>query len=230
MNPKDRVLTTLSRHPADRVPINYLANPGIDRRLKEHFGLSVNDTEGLREILGVDFREVESPYSGRVLHENIPDRRIDMFGIRTRWVEHESGGYWDYCDFPLRDGDEDVVRNWPMPSPDDFDYEHVVSAAKRFKRFAVFYGNPGLGDIINSAGMIRTMEQALVDLVTDDPAGLLLIDRRLAVQLEVMRRSLEKAKGLIDFIWLGEDLGTQRGPTLSLALYRKHIQIGRAHV
>jgi uroporphyrinogen decarboxylase len=224
MSPKERVLTTLSRQPADRVPINYLANPGIDRRLKKHFGLAGDDTEGLRNLLGVDFREVEAPYTGRALHAEMADRHIDNFGIRKRWIEHESGGYWDYCDFPLRDADAEIVRNWPMPSPDDFNYDAVVSAAKSFRRYAVFYGNPGLGDIINSAGMIRTMEQALVDLVTDDPAGLLLIDRRLAVQLEVMRRSLEKAKGLVDFIWLGEDLGTQRGPTISLQLYRKQIR------
>ncbi len=224
MKSKERVLTALARQQPDRVPVNYLANPGIDRRLKDHYGLAANDTEGLRRTLGVDFREVESPYVGPALHENIPGRRIDMFGIRTRWVEHESGGYWDYCDFPLRDSDEEIIDKWPMPSLDDFDYDLLLNSCGKFRDYGVFYGNPGLGDIINSAGMIRTMEQVLVDLVTDDPAGLKLIDRRLNVQLEVMSRSLEKAKGLIDFVWLGEDLGTQRGPTIGLDLYRKHIR------
>ncbi|MEO8168058.1 MAG: uroporphyrinogen decarboxylase family protein [bacterium] len=224
MKSKERVLTALARQQPDRVPVNYLANPGIDRRLKDHYGLTADDTEGLRKILGVDFREVESPYVGPALHENIPGRRIDMFGIRRRWVEHESGGYWDYCDFPLRYADEEIIDGWRMPSPDNFDYDLLLNSCGKFREYGVFYGNPGLGDIINSAGMIRTMEQVLVDLVTDDPAGLKLIDRRLDVQLEVMSRSLEKAKGLIDFVWLGEDLGTQRGPTIGLGLYRKHIR------
>jgi uroporphyrinogen decarboxylase len=224
MTSKERVLTALARQQPDRVPVNYLANPGIDRRLKDHFGLGSDDTEGLRKILGVDFREVEAPYVGPALHEEIPGRRIDMFGIRRRWIEHESGGYWDYCDFPLRDADEETIDRWPMPSPDDFDYDHLLTSCTRFHEYGVFFGNPGLGDIINSAGMIRTMEQVLVDLVTDDPAGLRLIDRRLSVQLEVMGRSLEKAKGLVDFVWLGEDLGTQRGPTIGMDLYRKHIR------
>jgi hypothetical protein len=224
MKSKERVLTALARQQPDRVPVNYLANPGIDRRLKDHYGLAPDDTEGLRKILGVDFREVEAPYVGPTLHEKIPRRRVDMFGIRTRWVEHESGGYWDYCDFPLRDADEETIDRWPMPSPDDFDYDLLLNSCGRFHEYGVFYGNPGLGDIINSAGMIRTMEQVLVDLVTNDPAGLRLIDRRLSVQLEVMSRSLEKAKGLINFVWLGEDLGTQRGPTIGLDLYRKHIR------
>ena len=60
--------------------------------------------------------------------------------------------------------------------------------------------------------MLRGMEQTLVDLITDDPAGLLLADRRMAIQLEVTARTLEAAKGGIDFLWLGEDLGTQTSP------------------
>ena len=34
---------------------------------------------------------------------DVPDRHVDVWGIHTRWIEHESGGYWDFCDFPLKD-------------------------------------------------------------------------------------------------------------------------------
>ena len=51
-----------------------------------------------------------------------------------------------------------------------------------------------------------------------------LIDRKLDVQIEVMGRSLELLKGKIDFVWMGEDLGTQIGPLISLELYRRHIR------
>ena len=37
-----------------------------------------------------------------------------------------------------------------------------------------------------------------MDLITDDPAGLLLIDRKLEIQLETTRRTIEAAKGKID--------------------------------
>jgi uroporphyrinogen decarboxylase len=72
--------------------------------------------------------------------------------------------------------------------------------------------------------MWRTMEQVLVDLATDDPVGLRLIQRKEEIQLEVLRRTLEEGEGLIDLLWLGEDLGTQRGPTISLEMFRKHIR------
>lgn len=223
---KERVLTTLAQSEPDRVPINYSANPGIDGRLKQHYGLEPGKESGeeLRKILGVDFRGVGAPYVGPPLHPEVPDRRIDVWGIHTRWIEHESGGYWDFCDFPLRDADLETVENWPMPNPDDFDYSHVEETCDQYREYAVSVGGAGLGDIVNSAGMIRTMEQVLVDLFTDDEAGLRYIDRRAAVLLEVTRRTIEAAKGKADLMWMGEDLGSQISPIMSLPLYRRHIR------
>jgi len=109
----------------------------------------------------------------------------------------------------------------PMPSPDDFDYEMVPELCRRYQGYALYAGNAGVGDMINATSMLRTMEQFLVDMITDNPPGLLLARRRNAVLLEVMRRTLEAARGQIDFLWLGEDLGTQISPMLSLKLFRK---------
>ena len=118
MTSRDRVLTALHRQTPDRVPVNYDANPGIDERLKRHFGLAADDHEGLRRALGVDFRSVAAPYRGPRRHADDPVRgvRADEWGIRRRWIEHGSGGYWDFCDFPLREADEETVARWPMPT------------------------------------------------------------------------------------------------------------------
>lgn len=223
MTSKERVLTAFARQEPDRVPINYSANPGIDRRLKEHFGLDPGDTEGLLRALGVDFRAVCGHYAGPKLHEDVGDRQVDNWGVHRRYVEHASGAYWDYCEFPLKDADEEMVADWPMPSPDDYDFSGVADACRRYEEYAV-NGAGGLLDIINGNGFLRGMEQTLVDLVTDNPAGLLLADRRGEIQLEITRRNLEAARGGVDFIWLGEDLGTQIAPLISLATFRKHIR------
>jgi len=225
MTSKERVLTAFASQQPDRVPVNYQAEAGIDRRLKDHFGLRPDDDEGLRLALGVDFRSVTAPYVGPRLHPDIPERgvRVDNWGIHRRWIEHESGGYWDYCDFPLREATAEQIAQWPMPNPDHYDYSGVREACRRYRQYAI-NGAAGYGDIINGNSMLRSMEQTLVDLVTDDPAGLLLADRRMKIQLEVTRRILEAARGGVDFLWLGEDLGTQIAPMISLATFRKHIR------
>ncbi|NLP09722.1 hypothetical protein GX408_04905 [bacterium] len=224
MRSKERVLTAFAHAIPDRVPINYLCNPAIDARLKAHFGLKQDDDEALRRRLGVDFRTIDAPYIGEKLYEDLPGITVDNFGRHRRWVQHDWGGYWDYCTWPLQNADEETIADWRLPNPDDFDYSVIQHLSRRYKDYCVVVGHPGVGDIINSMGMLRTMEQVLVDLMLDEPAGLLLIDRSTNLWLQIMERILEAGKGAIDLFWMGEDLGTQRGPTISLGLYRKHIR------
>lgn len=223
MTAKERVLTAFAHQEPDRVPINYLANPGIDARIKAHFGLAADDNEGLLQALKVDFRGVGPYYVGPRLFPEMPGRNVDpCWGIRTRWVEHESGGYWDFCDFPLQEATMEEIEAWPMPSADDFEYGHIKAACAQYQDYCVTYCI--MPDIINMTGMLRTMEQVLVDLATEDEAGLRYLDRRLAVQCEIAARTLEAAGGGIDLLWLGEDLGSQNSPICSLDLFRRVIR------
>ncbi|MDY0290591.1 MAG: uroporphyrinogen decarboxylase family protein [Sphaerochaeta sp.] len=222
---RERVVRSLYRQPVDRVPVDYLANAGIDRRLKEHFALASDADEALLQALQVDFRQLHLPYTGKILHQPRPERRVDpQWGIVCRWVEHESGGYWDYCDFPLQELGLEQVESWPMPSADDYDYSALQDQAHAWKDLALYFGNPGLGDILNTTGMMCSMEGVYIALAEEDEAWLRLVDRRLAIQLEGMERSLEALKGRIDFIWMGEDLGTQIGPLISKEMFRRIIR------
>jgi uroporphyrinogen decarboxylase len=225
MTAKERVLTAFAHQEPDRVPINYDANGGIDQRLKAHFKLAADDHEGLRQRLGVDFRGFRAGYVGPALFAPLPGRHVDpVSGIHTRWIEHQSGGYWDYCDFPLRDASAEELATWPLPDPDHFNYSAVAEVCARNQQYCIYYGDPGLGDIINASGMLRTMEQVLVDLATDDEGFLRFIQRRVKRDTEIMYRTLEAAHGGVDLVWMGEDLGTQHAPLISLELYRRHLR------
>lgn len=111
-----------------------------------------------------------------------------------------------------------------MPSPDDFDYAAVRELCRKYRHYSLMVGNPGAADMINTAGMIRSVEQVLVDLMSDDPACLRFMERKNEIQLKILERALEAAAGAIDLLWIGEDLGTQRGPMISLDLYRRQIR------
>jgi len=140
------------------------------------------------------------------------------------WIEHAYGGYWDYVDFPLKEATLEEIENWPTPDPDDFDYSNLVTQCQEWEQYCLVVGNAGLGDFINSTGFLRSMEQVLVDLIMDEPACLAYFDKKLAFQLEVTERIIDTADGRIDLLWMGEDLGTQRGPMISKDLYRKHLR------
>ena len=81
-----------------------------------------------------------------------------------------------------------------MPDPDDFDYSAIADQCRRHRR---------LRDLPARALATSSMATACCGAwsrrwsisSSDEPAGLLLADRRLAIQAEVARRTLEAAKG-----------------------------------
>lgn len=224
MTSKQRVRETLGFGIPDRIPINISLNEGILSKLYKHFNVIRYDD--LLKCLDVDFRAAGLNYTGRPLFEdNVDGVNVDrVYGIHRRWVEHETGGYWDYCDFPLKDAGLEQVENWPMPSPDDFDYDKLVYDCKNNMEYGVYFGGAGWGDIMNSAGFVFGTERVYMGLALDDEALLKYIDRRIDLQVELTARVMKKAGRNIDFLWMGEDLGTQRGPLISKAMYREKIR------
>ena len=221
MNAKTRVRRTFAHEKTDRVTIGYDANPGIHRRLKD--ALVVKDDESLFVALGVDYRGISAPYTGRPLYPELPNRkRLELEGAVMRWVEHGSGGYWDFCDFPLKDTNGEAFEAFPVPNPDDFDYRSALDQAKVYGNdMGIYIGNAGIPDIINSNGRLMGMEDVLCHLLTADESVMRFIQRRADFQLKMLERLLDVCKAYIDFVWYGEDLGTQRAPMISRELYLK---------
>ena len=224
MTSRERVIRTFQYEKTDRVTIGYDANEGIHQRLKAELGVSTD--EQLLQALGVDYRGIWAPYTGPQLFQAPENRMVnDLEGCIMRKVEHESGFYWDFCDFPLQNAEDADFENFPVPNPDHFDYEMALDLAASYGgEYGLYIGNPGILDIINSNGRIMGMEDVLCHLYTENPAAMDFIRRRAAFHLGMMERLLEKCKGHIDFIWLGEDLGTQIAPMISLDLYRRTIR------
>ena len=74
---RERVLRTFHHVEPDRVPLQYLDNPGVGERLKAHFGLATNDDEGLLDRLEIDFRIINPAYTGPRLHPEAPGVQVD---------------------------------------------------------------------------------------------------------------------------------------------------------
>ncbi|MCL2517276.1 MAG: hypothetical protein FWF15_01815 [Oscillospiraceae bacterium] len=221
MTSKKRVRLTFNHEKTDRVTIGYDTNGGIHARLMQ--ALNIDNHETLLQALGVDYRGIGAPYIGKPLFEEIPDRHINQLeGAVMRWVEHKTGGYWDFCDFPLKDADDEVFYRFPVPNADDFDYDAMLDHAEAIGNdYALFVGGAGIPDIINSNGRIMGMEDILCHLLTEYEPAIDFVKRRAAFQLKLMERTIDKIKDYIDFIWYGEDLGTQHTPLIGYDLYQK---------
>ena len=224
MSARERVERTFAFEKTDRVTIGYEANPEIHRRLCTALGVSSG--RSLDDALGVDYTGIAPDYTGPALFPEKPDRHVNPIdGYYVRWVANKSGGYWDFCDFPLKDAPDKLFETYPIPNPDDFDYGKALEKARALSgRYALYAGSCGTPDIINSNGRIMGMEDVLIHLISEDEAALDFMHRRADMQLEVLARTLEICKGYLSFVWLGEDLGTQHTPMLSLNLYRSAMK------
>ncbi len=226
MTARERVMRTLAFEPADRVPIDYAANPTIHGRLMNAMGAKNN--EALLHMLGVDFRSLGVRYTGPTLFQDIPGRQVDpQYGVVSRWVENIYGGYQDFCDYPLQDAEEGQMDAWPMPNPDHYDYEEAVAQAQQYRDMALCVGGAGYPDVINSLGRVMGMETCLINLQMRDEETLRFIRRKTDFELGIVSRlidALHKAGEKPLLMILGEDLGTQHTPMISLELFRAVIR------
>ncbi len=223
MTSKERVRRAFRFEKADRVPIGYESNPTIHKKFMAALGFGQGEHEAFLDALGVDVRAIDAPYIGPKLFADIPGLHRDpLYGFFSRWVENRFGGYFDFCNFPLKDVDEEAIFAFPTPNPDDFDYATVARRVKDTRGYAIYVGNAGQPDIINSLGRVMGMEDTLVNLQLGDEATLDLLHRKTDFEREKLGRLLEaikKAGGEPDFMWLGEDLGTQIAPMISCELF-----------
>lgn len=222
MTSKERVLGAFNGTGYDRIPIKHEGTPEINHMIMEHFGLS--NMEQLMRVVGDDFRYVDPVYIGPELR-TFPDGSVEgYFGERYKYAEFEGGKYLEasYLPFAGIDKLEDLDRSL-FPTADCFDYSTIKQQCETVRDYAVCFGTAGDMDFINSIARARGMEEVLIDLLTDNPVYLEIMDARFKFYYDMHERALQAADGLIDFVHIGEDLGNQNGPMISMDIFEKHF-------
>jgi uroporphyrinogen decarboxylase len=108
---------------------------------------------------------------------------------------------------------------FPWPSPDWFDYEAIPALCARHPDLAIAAGGFHVQDFINSVALGRGVEQVLVDIASDDPVYLFLVEKRHRFYMAYVERILAAGRGRIDLVLCGDDFGSQRGPLISPAAF-----------
>ncbi len=222
MNSRERMLSALARKGYDRIPVHHEGTPEVNALLRRHFGAA--DDLALVGILGDDWRYVRPAYVG-------PERRV--------FPDGSTEGLWGerYGDIPYGDGlgtypesvylpfagieDPSALADYPFPSADWYDYSTIPQQCETVKDYAVFVGGAGDLDFMNGIARCRGVEQVLLDVATEDPVYKLLVERRFRYYYEMTERILQAAGGRVDVVHCGEDLGTQRGPIISMRSFER---------
>jgi len=214
MTPRERVQGALSYQEPDRTPCDFFTTPEIRSALNGHFG--VNDDDALRDRLGTDIRYVEPPYTGPPLPRFDDGSTMNVWGVRRRPVPNQYGEYDEPVDLPYaRWTTVEEASAFPWPDPDRYDYEAVPELCRRHPGVAIAAGRFHVQDFINGVAMGRGVERVLLDIATEDPVYLYIVERRHRFYMRHVERILDAAGGRIDLVLCGDDFGSQRGPLIS---------------
>jgi uroporphyrinogen decarboxylase len=222
MRPRERVLASLEHQAFDRLPVKHTGTPEVDAALMAYF--CVTEQDELLERLGDDFRYVAPVWRGPELR-SFPDGSWEGYwGERYNDISFGEGTYPETVYLPFADvTDPDELAGYPFPRAGDFDTATLLEQCRHYEGYAIVLGGPGHFDFINGIARCRGVEQVLVDLATEDPVYLHLMEQRYQFFMEWFERSLLAAEDEIDFIHVGEDLGTQNGLLISPEIFERHF-------
>jgi uroporphyrinogen decarboxylase len=204
---------------ADRTPADYKAEPEVNRYMMEHLG--VDQYEDLLRRLEIDIRRLEPRYAGPPFR-NFADGVVeDYWGIRSKRLKAAHGSYDMHVHTPLWDAHsiEDLEKH-PWPRPDIFDYSAMRDQCDRYRDYAVMYEG---ADLFTRPCILRNMENVMVDMVERPEMAHYLFGRFTDFYAEDISRALEATQGGFDIYCEWSDYGTQRGPLISVAMFREFI-------
>ena len=147
---------------------------------------------------------------------------MNLWGIRRRPMANEYGEYAEAVESPYAAWTTvEEAEKLPWPSPDWFDYAAIPALCAQHPDLAIAAGGTYVQDFINGVAFGRGVEQVLLDIATEDPVYLYIVERRHRFYLAYIERILAAAAGRIDLVLCGDDFGSQRGLLISPANFDK---------
>ena len=217
MTSRERVLTALAHQQPDRTPCDFWAEDAAWNRLLADRGCS--DREQLLRQLEIDLRHLKA--------QEPPERAVGGGVFQNFWGER-----YLYKQTPWGPMREDVkgalagaqsfaeLEAFAWPTPDNFNHAGLKEAARQHENCALVYG---FADVWQRPALVRGWEEMFVDMMERTDWVHFLCRKFTDFYLEDYTRAAEVTGGRIDLYLLISDLGTQRGPLISLAMFREFV-------
>ncbi len=214
MTRREIVLNALNYKGNDNMPAFYSATPEFNQKFENHI-------KG-KGKLDLNYVRIEPVYCGPELKKYDDGSWEGIWGERYKNIPYQDGTYPESVFQPFRDIiDENELEKFRFPAPDWYDYSGIKQTCIDNKEYAVVFGGAGRVDLINGTARTRGVEQVLMDIATEDPVYLKLIEKRFTFFYGVFENVLKAAEGMIDIIYFGDDYGTQNGLLISPSMFKK---------
>lgn len=219
MNQRENILAILRREPYEWMPVEFALCPSLVEEYRRQTGSDKSYSEYFEMpwagIGDIRVPQDDSQYLG--YHPNLKEgATIDLWG-----VAHEPGSeaakHMTYMRCPLKGIDSlEEVKAYPLPDFASGDASHQKAQADAIRARGLAVMGSMQCTIWETAWYIRGMEDLMMDMMTDDPIAEYILD---AVTERSIIRAQSYARAGADLLYLGDDIGMQRTPMMSIDLY-----------
>lgn len=231
MTSKQRFAAACAHTRPDRVPINYLAKPDIDAKIRQFCGV-ITEKE-LLDTLGCDFyflscRDISQNetcfpiYRGPALAMTETERTCP-FGIRFhRKVGAGKFAADETIQGPLENALTPAeVLKYPWPKAGWFDMDPLVAECEPFSSKVIIGGfwSGIFGDCFRMHGYANF----LLNMAMEPELIRTLVNRMTDFYLELNDRAFSALKGKLDIWFFGNDFGTQSGLMFSEKMWLEYF-------
>jgi uroporphyrinogen decarboxylase len=252
---RNRLLTALNRREPDRLPVDlgstatstitrkaylnlrsYLELPGVEPRILSFTAGSVRPDQDLLEYFDIDTRGVKpGPATGsktEIRVEGEYEVYFNEWGVGYR-RPLDGGLYFDQYLHPLKGADANRIRAHHLPPGNDPSRVRGLRAECQTLRDAGFpvilSQSMGTG-ILHGGTALFGFEDYFCRLLLEPEIIDGISERILQQKLAFWEMVLGELGDLLDVVTEADDLGTQRGPFLSLDDYRNRIKPWQARL
>lgn len=229
MNSRERVITALNHEEPDRVPLSASFVPEFAQILRKHLGLHHHPfnphggvVHDLEEALDLDLIQYAVGLANSY-YASIEEKYTCEWGILWRQVAYGTpfgtGSYTEIVHHPLAD-DEALMHYIPPDPHRDELYLPLQGVLSRYAKERYILGVT-VCTIFEGAWYLRGLDRLLTDMAVDEETAERILDIPFHYHLEAAKRLV--AMG-VDGIWLGDDVGTQRGMLLSPQMWRRYLK------
>ncbi len=149
---------------------------------------------------------------------------FSIWNVRTRNIEYGEGigEYEEDAHHPLADIETVAeVDRFSWPDPADFDVAALRERILEWNGYPILAGS---SEPFYLYCRLRGMERALEDLVVNPMIADAILERIWRFDYGIIRRILEECRGLVDLVYVAEDLGTQNSLLMSPRTFRRFLK------
>jgi uroporphyrinogen decarboxylase len=168
-----------------------------------------------------------SNWSLNITHDSENYYYTDKWGIKWR-MPIKNSRYFDIYDSPLSNCTIKEIRMYKWPDPDNksrFDgLRNKVAYLFHNTDKAIVAIHPNGPGIFELACWMVGMEKFMVLMMTDKRKATSVLEKITDIYVTLWKNFLGEVGKYINVCVLSEDLGTQKGPLISLELYKKMVE------